>query len=110
MYAGKLVFAQVMEFALWKTFGRRVAEYGGDANVGTFRCLYPFLSVALAPLTYRESLRDIGACFGAQPSKVSHLGIRGNVTRSNLADINESRDWRIYAEFAQPLIGIARRL
>ena len=110
MYAGKLVFAQVMEFAPWKTFGRLVTKYGGDANVRSFRCLDQFLCMSFAQLTYRESLRDIEACLGAQPSKLYHLGIRGNVTRSNLADANESRDWRIYADFAQSLIGIARRL
>jgi hypothetical protein len=110
MYAGKLVFAQVMEFAPWKTFGRLVTKYGGDANVRTFRCLDQFLCMSFAQLTYRESLRDIEACLGAQPSKLYHLGIRGNVTRSNLADANESRDWRIYADFAQSLIRIARPL
>jgi hypothetical protein len=110
MYAGKLVFAQVMEFAPWKTFGRLVSKYGGDANVRSFHCLDQFLCMSFAQLTYRESLRDIEACLGAQPSKLYHLGIRGKVTRSNLADANESRDWRIYADFAQSLIGIARRL
>lgn len=110
MYAGKLIFAQVMEFAPWKTFGRLVSKYGGDANVRTLRCLDQFLCMSFAQLTYRESLRDIEACLGAQPSKLCHLGIRGNVTRSNLADANESRDWRIYADFAQSLIRIARPL
>jgi hypothetical protein len=110
MYAGKLVFAQVMEFAPWQTFRRLVAKYRGDFNARTFRCLDLFLCMAFAQLTYRESLRDIEACLLAQPAKLYHLGIRGNVTRSNLADANESRDWRIYCEFAQALIRIARRL
>jgi hypothetical protein len=110
MYAGKLVFAQVMEFAPWHTLRRLVAKYRGDRNVRSFSCLDQFLCMAFAQLTYRESLRDIEACLGAQPAKLYHLGIRGNVTRSNLADANEGRDWRIHCEFAQALIQIARRL
>lgn len=110
MYAGKLVFAQLMEFAPWHTFRRLVAKYRGDRNVRRFSCLDQVLCMSFAQLTYRESLRDIEACLGAQPAKLYHLGIRGNVTRSNLADANEGRDWRIYCEFAQALIRIARRL
>jgi hypothetical protein len=110
MYAGKLVFAQVMEYAPWHTFRRLVAKYHGDFNVRSFSCLDQFLCLAFAQLTYRESLRDIEACLGAQPAKLYHLGIRGNVSRSALADANEGRDWRIYFEFAQALIRIARRL
>ena len=110
MYAGKLVFAQVMEYAPWHTFRRLVAKYHGDFNVRSFSCLDQFLCMAFAQLTYRESLRDIEACLGAQPAKLYHLGIRGNVSRSALADANEGRDWRIYFEFAQALIRIARRL
>ncbi len=110
MHAGKLVFAQVMEFAPWHTFRRLVAKYRGDFNVRTFNCLDQFLCMAFAQLTYRESLRDIEACLGAQPAKLYHLGVRGKVNRSNLADANETRDWRIHCEFAQALIRIARRL
>ena len=110
MYAGKLVFAQVMEYAPWHTFRRLVTKYRGDFNVRSFSCLDQFLCMAFAQLTYRESLRDIEACLGAQPAKLYHLGLRGNVSRSSLADANEGRDWRIYFEFAQALIGIARRL
>jgi len=110
MYAGKLVFAQVMEYAPWHTFRRLVTKYQGDFNVRSFSCLDQFLCMAFAQLTYRESLRDIEACLGAQPAKLYHLGIRGNVSRSALADANEGRDWRIYFEFAQALIRIARRL
>jgi len=110
MYAGKLVFAQVMEFAPWHTFRRLVAKYRGDFNIRSFSCLDQFLCMAFAQLTYRESLRDIEACLGAQPAKLYHLGIRGNVSRSALADANEGRDWRIYFDFAQALIRIARRL
>ncbi len=110
MYAGKLVFAQVMEYAPWHTFRRLVTKYQGDFNVRSFSCLDQFLCMAFAQLTYRESLRDIEACLGAQPAKLYHLGIRGNVSRSALADANEGRDWRIYFDFAQALIRIARRL
>jgi hypothetical protein len=110
MHAGKLVFAQVMEFAPWHTFRRLVRKYRGDFNVRSFSCLDQFLCMAFAQLTYRESLRDIEACLSSQPSKCYHLGLRGNVTRSNLADANERGDWRIHCEYAQALIRIARRL
>lgn len=110
MNAGKLVFAQVMDFAPWHTFRRLVAKYGGDFNVRRFSCLDQFLCMAFAQLTYRESLRDIEACLRAQPAKLYHLGIRGHVSRSALADANEGRDWRIYADFAQALIRAARPL
>lgn len=110
MHAGKLIFAQVMEFAPWHTFRRLVAKYQGDFNVRTVTCLDQYLCMAFAQLTYRESLRDVEACLRAQPSKLYHLGVRGHVSRSSLADANESRDWRIYCDFAQALIRIARRL
>lgn len=110
MHAGKLAFAQLMEFAPWHTFRRLVVKHRGDFNVRTFSCLDQFLCMAFAQLTYRESLRDIEACLCAQPTKLYHLGIRGKVSRSALADANEARDWHIYYEFAQALIGIARRL
>ena len=110
MHAGQLVFAQLMQFAPWHTFRRLVSKYRGDFNVRTFSCLDQFLCMAFAQLTYRESLRDIEACLRAQPSKLYHLGLRGKVSRGALADANERRDWRIYAEFAQALIRIARRL
>jgi hypothetical protein len=110
MYTGNLVFAQLMELAPWHTFRRLVSKYRGDFNVRTFSCLNQFLSMAFAQLTYRESLRDIEACLRSQASKLYHMGFRGKVSRSALADANESRDWRIFAEFAQALIRIARRL
>jgi len=110
MHTGNLVFAQVMEFAPWHTFRRLVAKYHGDFNVRTFSCLDQFLSMAFAQLTYRESLRDIEACLHAQPTKLYHMGLRGTMSRSALADANESRNWRIYAEFAYSLIRTARRL
>jgi hypothetical protein len=110
MHVGKLVFAQLMEFAPWHTFRRLVAKYHGNFNVRSFTCLDQFLCMAFAQLTYREGLRDIEACLRAQPGKLYHFGLRGNVSRSALADANESRDWRIYCEFAQALIRIARPL
>ena len=110
MYTGQLAFTQVMEFAPWHTFRRLVAKYGGDFNVRSFSCRDQFLCMAFAQLTFRESLRDIEACLRSQPNKLYHLGIRGHISKSTLADANERRDWRIYAEFAQRLIATARSL
>jgi len=110
MYAGQLVFAQLMEHLPWQTFRRIVERYGGDHRVREFSCANQFRCMAFAQLTYRESLRDIATCLRAQSTKLYHLGIRGTVARSTLADANEARNWRIYAEFAQHLIRIARRL
>ena len=110
MNLGKLVFAQVTEHLPLTTFRRCVARYGGEHKVKSFSCLDQYLCMAFAQLTYRESLRDIEACLRAQESKLYHLGIQGRVSRSTLADANEVRDWRIYADFAQSLIRIARRL
>ena len=110
MNLGKLVFAQVTEHLPLTTFRRCVARYGGEHKVKTFSCLDQYLCMAFAQLTYRESLRDIEACLRAQESKLYHMGINSRVSRSTLADANEVRDWRIYADFAQSLIGIARRL
>ena len=110
MRAGKFVFAQLMEFLPWKRFERLVIKYAGDRYVKHFRCSSQFLCMAFAQLTYREGLRDIEACLRAHSTKLYHLGIRGRISRSTLADANESRDWRIYAEFAQSLIDTARPL
>lgn len=110
MHVGKLVFAQLMDHLPWKSFGRIVERYGGDHRVRDFICANQFRCMAFAQLTYRESLRDITTCLRAQSAKLYHLGIRGTVARSTLADANEARDWRIYAEFAQHLIRIARCL
>jgi len=92
------------------TFRRCVARYDGDYKVTRFTCLDQYLCMAFAQLTYRESLRDIETCLRAQRHKLYHMGIRSQVARSTLADANETRDWRIYADFAQALIAIARRL
>jgi len=110
MHVGKLVFAQLMDHLPWKSFGRIVDRYGGDHRVRDFSCANQFRCMAFAQLTYRESLRDIVTCLRAHSAKLYHLGIRGSVARSTLADANEARDWRIYAEFAQHLIRIARGL
>lgn len=110
MNIGKLVFAQIMEHLPLTTFRRCVARYGGEHKVKTFSCLDQYLCMAFAQLTYRESLRDIEACLRAQEGKLYHMGIRGNVARNTLANANAVRDWRVYADLAQSLIGIARRL
>ena len=103
MNLGKLVFAQVTEHLPRTTFRRCVARYGGAYKVKSFSCLDQYLCMAFAQLTYRESLRDIEACLRAQHGKLYHMGIKSRVSRSTLADANESRDWRIYADFAQSL-------
>lgn len=110
MYAGKTLFAQIMDFLPWKTFHRIVAKHAGDYRARTLTCAEHFRILAFAQLTYRESLRDIEACLSAQAPKLYHMGIREAVSRSTLADANEARDWRIYAEFAHRLIGQARQL
>jgi hypothetical protein len=110
MYVGKTLFAQVLEFLPWTTFHRIVARYRGDHRVRTLSCTEQFRCMAFAQLTYRESLRDIEACLSAQAAKLYHMGFRQPVSRSTLADANESRDWRIYAEFAHRLIAQARKL
>jgi hypothetical protein len=110
MHTGRLVFAQIMDHLPMHTFRRCVARYGGGHKVTRFTCLDQYLCMAFAQLTYRESLRDIEACLRAQRHKLYHMGVRSQVSRSTLADANETRDWRIHADFAQALIAIARRL
>ena len=110
MYTGKTLFAQIMDFLPWSTFHRIVTRYRGDYRIRNFRCTEQFRIMAFAQLTYRESLRDIEACLSAQASKLYHMGINRAISRSTLADANESRDWRIYADFAQRLIAQARQL
>jgi hypothetical protein len=99
-----------MEFLPWSTFDRIVARYEGNRGVRKLSCAAHYQIMAFAQLTYRESLRDIEACLSAQAAKLYHMGLREPVRRSTLADANELRDWRIYAEFAQRLIAQARRL
>jgi hypothetical protein len=108
MYRGKLVFSQVMEHLPIHEFQKCVARYGGDYKSRGFSCRDQFLCMSFAQLTFRESLRDIEACLRSVPGKLYHLGFRGHIARSTLAEANENRDWRIYADFAQALIQIAR--
>jgi hypothetical protein len=110
MNAGKTLFAQLMDFLPWSTFSRIVARYDGDRAARTLTCATQYRVMALAQLTYRESLRDIETCLLAQSAKLYHMGFREPIRRSTLADANEARDWRIHAEFAQRLIAQARRL
>lgn len=110
MYASKLVFSQVIDHLPIHTFRRCVVRYHGNRYVKSFSCLDQYLCMAFAQLTYRESLRALEACLRAQKDKLYHMGIRGGVSKSTLADANEARDWRIYADFAQSLIRIARPL
>ena len=110
MNAGKTLFAQLMDFLPWSTFNRYVARYSGDKGVRSMTCAEQFRVMAFAQLTYRESLRDIEASLSAQAAKLYHMGFREPVRRSTLADANESRDWRIYADFAARLIVQARTL
>jgi len=110
MHIGKTLFAQLMDFLPWTTFQRIVKRYDGNRGVSKFNCAEQFRAMAFAQLTYRESLRDIEVCLSAQAEKLYHMGFREPVKRSTLADANERRDWRIYADFAQRLIAQARTL
>jgi len=110
MNTGKTLFAQLMDFVPWSTFSRLVGRYGGDQRVRTLACAEQYRAMAFAQLTYRESLRDIEICLAAQSAKLYAMGFRECVRRSTLADANETRDWRIYAELAQRLIAQARKL
>jgi hypothetical protein len=108
MHQGKLVFAQLMAHLPLSTFRRCVARYDGEHKVKSFSCLDQFYAMAFAQLTFRESLRDIEACLAAQAHRLYHLGFRSPVARNTLANANAVRPWRIYADLAQQLIGIAR--
>ena len=110
MNTGRTIFAQVMEFLPLADFRRCVERYRGDYKVQSFSCLDQFLCLAFAQLTYRESLRDIEACLRAQQPKLYHMGFRARISRNTLAHANEHRDWRIFADFAHVLIGMARPL
>ncbi len=110
MYTGRSVFAQLLDVLPHYEFHECVRRYHGNYRVRSFSCLDQFLCMAFAQLTYRESLRDIEICLRAVQAKLYHAGIRGQISRSTLADANEKRDWRIYADFAQVLIAHARRL
>lgn len=110
MNSGKLIFSQLTSYLPIKSFRRCVARYRGSHKVQNFSCWDQYLFMTFAQLNYRESLRDIQACLRAMQGKLSHMGIRGKVSKSTLADANEGRDWRIYADFAQILIHHVRAL
>jgi hypothetical protein len=110
MYTGQTVFSQLVDFLPTYQFRRCVERYQGNYGIKSFSCWDQFLCMAFAQLTYRESLRDIETCMRALQNKLYHIGIRGKISRSTLADANEERDWRIYAEFAQILIHEAKKL
>ncbi|MBU1299447.1 MAG: IS4 family transposase [Bacteroidetes bacterium] len=110
MNTGRTVFSQLIDFLPLREFRRCVERYKGNYYLKSFSCLDQFLCMAFAQLSYRESLRDIVSCLRAMQNKLYHMGIRSKVSRSTLADANEKRDWRIYADFAQVLINIARDL
>lgn len=110
MYSGKLVFSQVIDHLPMHTFRRCVRRYDGHHKVQSFTCLDQYLCMVFAQMTYRESLRDIETCLRSQRHKLYHMGLRGTVSRNTLANANATRDWRIYADFAQRLIATARRL
>ena len=110
MNRGQTIFSQVIDFLPKKKFHQCVDRYGGNRRIRSFTCYNQFLCMAFAQLAFRESLRDIECCLRAMREKLYHMGIRGKVSRSTLADANETRDWRIYSDFAQVLIHEARRL
>ena len=110
MNPGSTVFSQLMDYQPMYDFRKCVERYNGNQNVRTFTCWDQYCCMAFGQLTYRESLRDIEACFRAMHNRLYHMGIRGKIARSTLADANESRNWRIYADFAQVLISTAREL
>ncbi len=110
MNCGKMVFSQIMDFLPSYEFKKCVDHYKGQYKVKMFSCLNQYYCMAFAQLAYRESLRDIEACLNAVPNRLFHMGIRGTVCKSKLADANANRDWRIYADFAQKLIHEARAL
>jgi len=110
MYSGRLVFAQVMDFMPINDFHKCVDRYHGNYKVQNFSCLDQFRCMAFAQLTFRESLRDIEVCLRSIRLKLYHMGIRSTIARNTLANANRNRDWRIYADIAQILINIARRL
>jgi len=110
MYTGRIVFSQLIDFLPRHQFDRCVRRHRGNYRTKTFTCFDQYLCMAFAQITYRQSLRDIETCLRAMQSKLYHCGIRGNVSRNTLANANENRDWRIYADFAQILINKARTL
>jgi Domain of unknown function (DUF4372) len=107
---GRTLFSQVMDFVPWTSVDRIIARYGGDVRVRALSCNEQFRIMAFAQMTYRESLRDIKACLGVQPSKLYGMGLKSPVAKSTLADANETRNWRMWADVAALLIRRARKL
>ena len=110
MYQGQFVFSQIIDHSPWKTFHRCVKHYHGDRKVRSFTCSQQYRAMAIAQLNRRSSLRDLVICLKAHQDKLYHLGLSGGISRSTLADANEKRDWRIYADYAQRLVHLARPL
>ena len=110
MNVGRTLFSQIMDFVPWTSFERLVANHGGDFRVRKLPGTEQFRAMAFAQMTYRESLRDLEACLGAQPAKLYGMGFRKAVAKSTLADANERRDWRLWHSLAAILIGRARKL
>ena len=110
MYEGRIVFSQLLDFLPRKSFRTCVKRYNGNHRIRSLTCYEQFLCMAFAQLTYRDSLRDTVSCLRAMQRKLHHVGIQSKVARSTLADANEKRDWRIYCDFAQAIIGHARKL
>ena len=110
MNSGKYIFSQIFDFLPMYDFKMCIDRYKGNFNVRTFTCFDQFICMAFAQLTYRDSLRDIEVCLRSMEKKLYHIGIRGKVSRSTLAEANENRDWRIYSDFAHILINHARKL
>ena len=110
MHSGKYIFSQVMDFSPWHTFDRCVNHYQGNRRVRSFRCSQHYRAMSIAQLNRRSSLRDLIICLQAHQDKLYHLGLSGGIHRNTLAKANENRDWRIYADYAQRLIALARPL
>ena len=110
MNSGKYLFAQLMDSLPKHDFDRCVLKYHGNYRIRRFSCFDQFLCMAFAQLTFRDSLRDIETCLNSVKPKLYHLGFRGNIARNTLAKANQNRDWRIFADFANILIGHARKL
>lgn len=110
MYTGKYIFTQIMDFVPWHTFDRCINRYQGNRSVRSFRCSHQYRAMSIAQLNRRSSLRDLVICLQAHQDKLYHLGLSGGVHRNTLAKANENRDWRMYADFAQRLIALARPL
>ena len=110
MYSDKLVFSQIMDFVPWRRFQTCVDRYHGDWKIHSFKCSEYYRVMAFAQLTYRESLRDIASCLDAMRPKLYHMGVQSNISRNNLSNANNVRDWRIFADFAQILIRRAKQL